>query len=303
MSQFYRNQNSVNTIESPLRTNGKPSVIQLPSIQYVSFNTDGGMDDKSKANYGVVYASGDNDQDQANDCCCCNGCLAYYQEMDYNRSIGPKTWSTNVPASMGVNVDDDFARYNSEFGFNHNGLFVDENNDFFAGLMGRQNNHEQQEQEQLHQTPYSFNSNSLNSIGTSGSDEYIYNDGFKTEPFIDHVNSNQFANIYAYHQQHDTTSKKAYKRKFKDLFDPPNCLNQPNLTTIMQKPGRPDRNLKIKEKSECKNCPYVFDCKVDMGETKRYKRRNLDDLEKRRVFVCSYSGKRMHKAYEMLSKT
>lgn len=29
---------------------------------------------------------------------------------------------------------------------------------------------------------------------------------------------------------------------------------------------------------------------VDMGETKRYKRRNSDDLEKRRVFKCNYEG-------------
>lgn len=59
-------------------------------------------------------------------------------------------------------------------------------------------------------------------------------------------------------------------KKFKDLFEPLIDLSQPNVTTIMQRP-------------------------VDMGETKRYKRRNLADLEKRRVYCCRYDGCR--KAY------
>lgn len=55
-------------------------------------------------------------------------------------------------------------------------------------------------------------------------------------------------------------------KKFKDLFEPLIDLTQPNVTTIMQRP-------------------------VDMGETKRYKRRNCDDLEKRRTYCCKYEGK------------
>lgn len=54
-------------------------------------------------------------------------------------------------------------------------------------------------------------------------------------------------------------------KKFKDLFEPLIDLTQPNVTTIMQRP-------------------------VDMGETKRYKRRNCDDLEKRRTYCCKYEG-------------
>ena len=55
------------------------------------------------------------------------------------------------------------------------------------------------------------------------------------------------------------------QRKFKDLFEPLIDLTQPNVTTIMQRP-------------------------VDMGETKRYKRRNFEDLEKRRTYTCKYDG-------------
>lgn len=54
-------------------------------------------------------------------------------------------------------------------------------------------------------------------------------------------------------------------RKFKDLFEPQIDLSQPNVTTIMQRP-------------------------VDMGETKRYRRKNLEDLEKRRTYSCKYEG-------------
>lgn len=54
-------------------------------------------------------------------------------------------------------------------------------------------------------------------------------------------------------------------RKFKDLYEPLIDLTQPNVTTIMQRP-------------------------VDMGETKRYKRRNCDELEKRRTYCCKYDG-------------
>jgi len=54
-------------------------------------------------------------------------------------------------------------------------------------------------------------------------------------------------------------------RKFKDLFEPQIDLNQPNVTTIMQRP-------------------------VDMGETKRYRRKNFEDLEKRRTYSCKYEG-------------
>ena len=55
-------------------------------------------------------------------------------------------------------------------------------------------------------------------------------------------------------------------RRFKDLLEPLIDLSQPNVTTIMQRP-------------------------VDMGETKRYKRKNYEDLEKRRVYQCKYPGK------------
>ena len=54
-------------------------------------------------------------------------------------------------------------------------------------------------------------------------------------------------------------------RRFKDLFEPQIDLNQPNVTTIMQRP-------------------------VDMGETKRYKRKNFEELEKRRTYTCKYDG-------------
>ena len=54
-------------------------------------------------------------------------------------------------------------------------------------------------------------------------------------------------------------------RRFKDLLEPLIDLSQPNVTTIMQRP-------------------------VDMGETKRYKRKNYEDLEKRRVYECKYNG-------------
>ena len=61
------------------------------------------------------------------------------------------------------------------------------------------------------------------------------------------------------------TKTRKHNRKFKDLFEPAIDLNQPNVTTIMQRP-------------------------VDMGETKRYKRRNYEDLEKRRIYSCKYYG-------------
>jgi hypothetical protein len=54
-------------------------------------------------------------------------------------------------------------------------------------------------------------------------------------------------------------------RNFRDLFEPLIDLTQPNVTTITQRP-------------------------VDMGETKRYKRRNSDELEKKRIFTCDYAG-------------
>lgn len=54
-------------------------------------------------------------------------------------------------------------------------------------------------------------------------------------------------------------------RKFKDLLEPLIDLTQPNVTTIMQRP-------------------------VDMGETKRYKRKNYEELEKRRTYECKYPG-------------
>ena len=66
-----------------------------------------------------------------------------------------------------------------------------------------------------------------------------------------------------------TTSRKTTRvsssRKFKDLYEPIIDLSQPNVTTIMQRP-------------------------VDMGETKRYRRKNIEDLEKRRTYVCQYDG-------------
>ena len=54
-------------------------------------------------------------------------------------------------------------------------------------------------------------------------------------------------------------------RRFNDLLEPSIDLSQPNVTTIMQRP-------------------------VDMGETKRYRRKNYDELEKRRIYECKYSG-------------
>jgi hypothetical protein len=65
-------------------------------------------------------------------------------------------------------------------------------------------------------------------------------------------------------------SKSKYKlqkqsKKFKDLLEPLIDLTQPNVTTIMQRP-------------------------VDMGETKRYKRKNYEELEKRRTYECKYYG-------------
>lgn len=62
-----------------------------------------------------------------------------------------------------------------------------------------------------------------------------------------------------------TKIKKTKSRVFKDLYEPMIDLTQPNVTTILQKP-------------------------VDMGETKRYQRKNIDDLENRRIFRCSYEG-------------
>lgn len=67
-----------------------------------------------------------------------------------------------------------------------------------------------------------------------------------------------------------TSAKIKYKlqkqsRKFKDLLEPLIDLTQPNVTTIMQRP-------------------------VDMGETKRYKRKNYEELEKRRTYECKYLG-------------
>lgn len=59
--------------------------------------------------------------------------------------------------------------------------------------------------------------------------------------------------------------KKSKPRVFKDLYEPMIDLTQPNVTTILQKP-------------------------VDMGETKRYQRKNIDDLENRRIYRCSYQG-------------
>ena len=71
-------------------------------------------------------------------------------------------------------------------------------------------------------------------------------------------------------KQHASSSKIKYKiqkqsRKFKDLLEPLIDLTQPNVTTIMQRP-------------------------VDMGETKRYKRKNYEELEKRRTYECKYLG-------------
>ena len=65
--------------------------------------------------------------------------------------------------------------------------------------------------------------------------------------------------------QTDYNCKIRKQRKFRDLFEPLIDLTQPNVTTIMQRP-------------------------VDMGETKRYKRKNFDDLEKRRTYTCKYDG-------------
>lgn len=62
-----------------------------------------------------------------------------------------------------------------------------------------------------------------------------------------------------------TKVKKSKQRVFKDLYEPMIDLTQPNVTTILQKP-------------------------VDMGETKRYQRKNIDDLENRRIYRCSYQG-------------
>ncbi|RNA32018.1 Krueppel-like factor 5 [Brachionus plicatilis] len=59
--------------------------------------------------------------------------------------------------------------------------------------------------------------------------------------------------------------KRTKPRVFKDLYEPMIDLTQPNVTTILQKP-------------------------VDMGETKRYQRKNIDDLENRRIFRCAYEG-------------
>ena len=59
---------------------------------------------------------------------------------------------------------------------------------------------------------------------------------------------------------------KKSNKKYKDFYEPTIDLSQPNVTTIMQRP-------------------------VDMGETKRYKRRNTHDIEKRRIFACKYEGR------------
>ncbi len=59
--------------------------------------------------------------------------------------------------------------------------------------------------------------------------------------------------------------KERKTRRFKDLFEPPVNLDQPNVTTIMQRP-------------------------VDMCETKRYRRKNIDDIERRRIYACKYDG-------------
>jgi hypothetical protein len=53
---------------------------------------------------------------------------------------------------------------------------------------------------------------------------------------------------------------------YQDLSDPKIDLSQPNVTTITQKP-------------------------VDMGETKRYNRKNIEEIEKRRFYACNYPGK------------
>lgn len=58
--------------------------------------------------------------------------------------------------------------------------------------------------------------------------------------------------------------------KFRDLADPEIDLSKPNVTTIRQRP-------------------------VDMGETKRYRCKNPDEIEKRRTYCCKYEG--CHKSY------
>ncbi|CAF0953651.1 unnamed protein product [Brachionus calyciflorus] len=75
-------------------------------------------------------------------------------------------------------------------------------------------------------------------------------------------------NILLLNENEDKSQKEKKSTKsrvFKDLYDPMIDLNQPNVTTIMQRP-------------------------VDMGETKRYQRKNIDDLENRRIYKCDYDG-------------
>jgi hypothetical protein len=90
-------------------------------------------------------------------------------------------------------------------------------------------------------------------------------------------NSNSFSSsssssvVHTLDAKHPASSsgikyKTRKQRKFRDLLEPLIDLTQPNVTTIMQRP-------------------------VDMGETKRYRRKNFDDLEKRRTYTCKYDGK------------
>jgi len=98
---------------------------------------------------------------------------------------------------------------------------------------------------------------------------------FKTE--LDYIPTNlETAAIYQPYLENgksSTTEARSEKfmkmkkecRRFNDLLEPSIDLSQPNVTTIMQRP-------------------------VDMGETKRYRRKNYDELEKRRIYECKYGG-------------
>jgi hypothetical protein len=81
---------------------------------------------------------------------------------------------------------------------------------------------------------------------------------------VNNINNSVVTNNKISHGN-STNCGSSTSRRFKDLLEPSIDLNQPNVTTIMQRP-------------------------VDMGETKRYKRKNYEDLEKRRTYECSYNG-------------
>lgn len=110
----------------------------------------------------------------------------------------------------------------------------------------------------------------LNSIDHNDfGDNTIHQNEIEMEQIRD--NSNKYLNNQAELMRYLSADKNSVKRtnktnkneNFQLLYQPSMNLDQPNVTTILQKP-------------------------VDMDITKKYRNKNYDELEKKRTFECKY---------------